>query len=142
MEMTDQKVKVHGIKLLEVKVRELGIKQTKPLNLEDIDGFFFNIQTGHSKYINNQMSVGMIVTGSMPVAEGEESPLSIIVDLFGIFHVDEEVFDVNMLNRWASENAPMILFPFVRENIYALAIRCGISGLMLPLISVPTLATK
>jgi preprotein translocase subunit SecB len=37
------------------------------------------------------------------------------------------------------KNAPAILFPFLREQAYALSIRCGFPPFILPLIQLPSI---
>ena len=48
-------------------------------------------------------------------------------------------FSVEQLPSWAKVNAPMILFPFLREQVYALTARCGYNPIILPMIHVPTI---
>ena len=42
------------------------------------------------------------------------------------------------LNDWAEKNAPLILVPFVRENIYSLASRAKVNTIV-PLFTLPSI---
>ena len=57
----------------------------------------------------------------------------------GVFKVDETKFAKTHIEDWANRNAPIILYPYLREQAYALTIRCGYPGLIIPLLTVPTI---
>jgi len=61
------------------------------------------------------------------------------IELSGEFEIDENQFDKKYINDWAMKNAPAILFPFLREQAYALSIRCGFPPFIIPLIQLPSI---
>lgn len=60
------------------------------------------------------------------------------VSILGDFRVDEAKFPMEKLIRWSDINAPFILYPFLREQIFALTARCGFRPVILPMVTVPT----
>jgi Preprotein translocase subunit SecB len=60
------------------------------------------------------------------------------VHIMGDFRVDEATFPMEKLLRWSSVNAPFILYPFLREQVFALTARCGFRPVILPMVTVPT----
>lgn len=60
------------------------------------------------------------------------------VHILGDFRVDESNFPLDKLMRWSDVNAPYIMYPFLREQVYALTARCGFRPVVLPMITVPT----
>jgi hypothetical protein len=60
------------------------------------------------------------------------------VHIMGNFAVDEKAFPIDKLIRWSDVNAPYILYPFLREHVYALTARCGFRPVILPMVTVPT----
>ncbi|MBA6244615.1 MULTISPECIES: protein-export chaperone SecB [Psychrobacter] len=61
---------------------------------------------------------------------------SLEVDIFGVFTLEGE-FPRDKLEHWSNYNAPLILLPYVRENVAALCARSDLN-FHLPLIEVPT----
>jgi len=66
-----------------------------------------------------------------------ESPFYIRVALAGKFSVDIDNFPVNEVENWGKMNAPIILYPFLREHIYGLASRAGIKEVIIPMLTLP-----
>ncbi len=71
--------------------------------------------------------------------EFAQYPLHLRVALAGQFLVNEEEFPKERVDEWARVNAPFILYPYVREQIYSLTARCGFSPFLLPLVELPTI---
>jgi preprotein translocase subunit SecB len=73
----------------------------------------------------------------------EGALFDLLVELMGVFEVvnddPESGFNVEFIKQWARENAPMILYPYVREQMYGLTSRAGYSGVILPLMELPTI---
>lgn len=65
----------------------------------------------------------------------DKAPFQLTVELIGIFTVGDE-FPFDKIENFAKENAPLILMPYIRENIYALSSRTGLD-IILPLVQVP-----
>jgi len=51
----------------------------------------------------------------------------------GIFEVDEDKFPFKFIQNWAEKNAPLILYPYLREQVFSLSSRAGFGGTLLPL---------
>ena len=104
--------KLHPIQLEEILVEELELKirDIKKAREEDITSEF-SLKTGHSNYLK--------------------------VKLHGVFSVGEN-FPSEFVNDWAEKNAPLILVPFVRENIYSLASRAKVNTIV-PLFTLPSI---
>ena len=58
----------------------------------------------------------------------------------GVFIVDETRFPIEKIHIWAEQNAPLILYPYVREAAFSLTSRVlKDSAALLPLLTVPTI---
>lgn len=129
--------KPHAIQLIELRVAELAFKVNlsapKDSALEE-----FSIATAHSDYDaeKHQIRVKMrVVSGD---DDDEDSILNLKVELLGVFEIDEKEFPVDKVIHWAEHNAPLVLYPYVRENVYSLTSRAGFTEALLPLIEIPT----
>jgi preprotein translocase subunit SecB len=131
--------KLHGIQLISVNVVELFIKVNVPLNEKMAEDSDLSLKSGHGDYDEDNRTIQVGVQLDYGMGEESKTPYSMRIELFGDFEVDEELFDKEHLEHWARKNAPLILFPFLREHAYALAIRCGFDPLILPLLQVPAL---
>lgn len=132
---TKKAYKLHAIQLIELRVAELGIK----VDLEaprDTGLPEFTIETGRSNYDpeTHQIQVRMRVVAG----EGEDDVVSLRVEIHGRFEVDESSFPMDKLDHWADHNAPMVLYPYIREHVYSLTSKVGLPEGLLPLIEIPT----
>ena len=64
------------------------------------------------------------------------------VEILGLFNVDDERFPIKSVHSWAKQNAPLILYPYLREQVFSLTSRAGFEGTLLPLFQVPTFSAK
>ena len=67
----------------------------------------------------------------------QEDGFNIQIDIFGIFAL-EGSFPRDKLDHWSSNNAPLRLMPYVRENVASLCVRSDLN-FHLPLVEVPTI---
>lgn len=67
------------------------------------------------------------------------APFALRVRLVGEFQFDESRFPMEKIDQWSEQNAPIILFPYMREQIFSLTARSGFRPLILPLVQVPTI---
>ena len=142
---------LHPIQLRFVAVRELHINSFFPPSTASYTAAAGNLETTSSPFDNatHLLQTGIIYqSGRMtePSVEeidamraSQEQPFRIRVHLVAEFKVDVAKFSVEQLPSWAKVNAPMILFPFLREQVYALTARCGYNPIILPMIHVPTI---
>ncbi|MDA3902457.1 MAG: protein-export chaperone SecB [Desulfuromusa sp.] len=129
----------HPIQLNNIFVRELHIVANNPPDEEvGVAGDKIAFLTGHTEYDQEDQEISVSAKIECGFEEENDQPYSIRIAIVGSFHVDEDKFDVKDLEDWARRNAPLILFPYLREHAYALTSRCGFKPLILPLMEVPT----
>lgn len=136
---SEEPLELYPIQLADLGVRELSIRALVPPEGSDtrIDLKDCSIITGHGDYDTEKktISVGL----KLEVGGKKDDLVTMKIELLGLFQVlDEKVFPVNRISEWAAGNAPVILYPFLREHVYALTARCGFKPLTLPLVVVPT----
>ena len=132
---------LHPIQLISLNVMELSIKVNQPPESADLklDEKGFSLRTGRSEYDeeNHIIQVGV----KLEIGEEKEdqkSAFTMRIVLGGVFKVDETKFLKTHIQDWAKRNAPIILYPYLREQVFALTARCGFPGMILPLLEVPT----
>lgn len=128
----------HPIQLVALKVLELTISVNPEFDQEqDLDPKWFALTTGHSKYDDENRTIPVKVKAQIKSEEGN-APFDLLVELLGIFEVDDQRFPITFVEDWARRNAPLILYPYLREQVYSLTSRCGFEGALLPLLELPT----
>lgn len=133
--------KLYPIQATYIGVRELYIKTNRPPSPTiGLDGKDYQISTGHTQYDEETHVIQVAAIVEMG-DENEESafPFHLKVDIFGEFRVNEELFPAGRIYEWAKSNAFFILYPYIREQVYALSARCGFSPVLLPLLEIPTI---
>lgn len=130
---------MHPIKLSSVNVKELSIILKNHPSQINIGEGELNFQSAGTAYNAEIHSFAVFVKVEIGYDERtEDSPIMLKVEMFGEFEVDEEKFDIEQLDDFKERNAPAILFPYLREQVYALSMRAGIDPVLMPLIVVPT----
>lgn len=129
--------KPHAIQLTDLRVSELSIQVDLSVPRDASIGGF-NIETGRSVYDHEAHQIQVKMRVSMGNQEGETSPFQLTVELHGNFEVDESAFDIKFIEDWADKNAPLVLYPYVREQVYSLTSRAGFPEALLPLLEIPT----
>lgn len=132
-------LKLHPIKLLNIQILELHLRindLTKAFKPDEEGSRKFTFSSGFSEYNaeNKIIAVGTKVEIGM---SGEQHPFSMRVELVGEFQVNNETFPVEKIPHWAKHNAPILLIPYLREQVYSLSLRCGLNPVLLPLVEVP-----
>ncbi|MDH0348316.1 protein-export chaperone SecB [Aeromonas dhakensis] len=153
--MTTPTFKRHAIQLQSLQVIELSLKVLDQIVIDKSDDFSpngFSIESGYSPYdekhhsiaVRMRVVVGEDIEGSeerdgiSTTSDNTENPLYVHVEVQGVFSVDPEHFPIQHIEDWASKNAPYILYPYIREHVYALTARVNVKPLLLPLFEVPT----
>jgi preprotein translocase subunit SecB len=135
---TENKLKMHPIQIVDIKVLTLSIDVDPTLEQRKLpDSGSFRLYHGHSEFNNETSQIGVKVGASISMDE-DESPFDLTVELIGIFDVNQSEFNVEYINDWSSKNAPLILYPYLREHVHALTYKAGFDGVLLPLFIVPT----
>ncbi len=132
----------HPIQIESVNVVELSIKMKEPVHKDlEIDLSHMSFTVARTEYDNDNKTIMVGLICDLKDSEESEKinlPFSLRVELFGAFSVDEKRFDLAHINDWAERNAPFILYPYLREQVYSLTMRCGIPPVNVPLVEVPT----
>ncbi|MCK9377544.1 MAG: protein-export chaperone SecB [Syntrophobacterales bacterium] len=138
-EKKDFNISPHPIQLISLNIEELSIKVKKHPQAVDLksDSGEFNLRTGHSEYDEENQIIQVGIKLEIKGKEGQENPFDMTVAMSGIFKVDETRFKKSNIEDFANRNAPIILYPYLREQAYALTIRCGFPGIIIPLLTVP-----
>ena len=135
--------KLHAIQLDSVKVIELFIRSNhRPEHTTQADTAQFSLTSSHSPYDPEKKELRVIAGVEIGMGKKPTTPFSMKIQLMGFFTIDDSKFDLSQLDDWADRNAPLILYPFLREHSFALSARCGFNPVLLPLMQVPTLIPK
>lgn len=123
-----------GVKELSIKAQRRGGPSVK------VGEGSFSMTDGHSEYDSEKKTIQLVLRGEIGKEDFSDNvPFHLIAEIVGEFSVDETRFPLDKLDPWASRIAPMVLYPYLRENVYSLTQRCGFSAVILPLFEVPTL---
>lgn len=130
----------HPISIISIFPVNLSIKANEEPNPLEGRKLVYSIQSAHNNY--NLKKKTIIVRLKFEIAKEEEQellpPYEMIVELVARFKVDEKKFSVDNIEDWANRNAPIVMYPYLRERVYALTIQAGFKPLLLPLVEVPT----
>jgi preprotein translocase subunit SecB len=138
----DDKFKKHPIQLVGLNVLELSLKVNPEVDSEnEMEEGGFTLNVSHSDYDEKESSIAVKVSAVIGSSDGK-APFDLFVELLGVFKVNAEKFPLVHLSDWASSNAPLILYPYLREHVYGLTTRCGFSPPLLPLLEVPTIRVQ
>lgn len=139
-EKKDFKPILHAIQLISLNIEELFIKVNKHPQSADLTSGSeeFNLRSGHSEYDEKEHIIQVGIKLEIKAKEGQETPFDMRVVIGGVFKVDETKFAKTDIDDWANRNAPFVLYPYLREQAFALTVRCGFPGIILPLLEIPT----
>lgn len=142
----------HPIQLRDVKVLELFISANPScMSTQDSDCDIENSEFGfyhtHSKY--DEETKSFIVKVAAVIGREEEdkdkeptTEFDLRAELLGVFEVDDSTFPMEHIEAFASRNAPLIMYPYLREQVYSLTTRAGFESTVLPLFEVPAFKLK
>ena len=108
---------------------ELRIKTHAPANLSlEYDGADFDLDIAHSDYFAEekriQISTRITVGTENPEIEADGSvrgiPFFLNLEVVGIFEVNDSEFPADRIYEWANTNAMYIMYPYLREHVFAL----------------------
>ncbi|MEZ9316501.1 protein-export chaperone SecB [Vibrio lentus] len=137
----------HPVQLREIKVLKLSIEDNpdfeKEHSSEDFSDFGFYHQ--HSDYdaeaqvfwVKVKAVIGESDDDCETEEDSKEAPFNMEVELVGLFSVDESSFNVEHIDSFARRNAPLVIYPYLREHVYSLTSRAGYDSTLLPLFEVP-----
>lgn len=137
-----QNFQAHPIQLASLNVAELHIEpNVAPDKKTGVEESEVTISSAYSEYDEEENLISVAVKAEVGMSGDSDSPppFSMRVEVTGNFTVvDKERFPMDEIQHWAEFNAPMILFPYVREHVFSLTARCGFDPMILPLLEVPT----
>lgn len=136
----DTHARVHPIQLKSLGVRELSIISNVPPDREiEADVNQCSIRIGITDYDSKTKAIMVTLRLEYGTKRDDvDAPFTLKIEIVGFFEVDESQFPVQHISHWASNNAPLILYPYLREHAFGLSSRCGFRPLLLPLLEVPT----
>lgn len=136
--MSNSKFTRHAIQLRDLKVLTLSLKINPEKEQDKLPEFgSFRLYHGYSEFDDESQQIAVKI-GIEIDSNQDDSPFDLEVELLGVFNVDLERFKEEFIEDWASKNAPLILYPYLREQVHGLTNRAGFEGLLLPLFEVPT----
>jgi preprotein translocase subunit SecB len=153
MSQEPETLKLYPIQATHIGPRELYIRANLPpaesLGIEESD---YVLTVGHSAYDEETKVIQIAVRieaghslksleKSPQVSDGDPSeevtPYHLRIELSGHFMVDDSVFPAERIYDWANTNAIFIMYPYLREHVFALTARSGFRPMLLPLVEVP-----
>ena len=132
----------HPIQLSHLGIAEFSFKSTRPPRPSDTvppDTVEIKINNAlNQEHKELQVSIRASVGQKDKLEENLETlPYYFTVRVVGTFHITDK-FPMEHVKRWAEENAPFVIFPYLREIVYSLTTRAGFPPILLPLVEVPT----
>lgn len=133
--------KKHPINMVSIFPLCLSIKaNVEPNPLEGVK-VPYSLKTASSKYDKENKIISVKVKFEIADGKGDKEqqpPFVMFVELMARFKVDDSAFPMDKIDDWAKRNAPIIIYPYLREHVYALTLRAGFMPMLLPLVEVPT----
>lgn len=131
--------KWHPIQIRDLGVRELYIRSNRPPSVEQgAEPTDCSIRVVTTPYDKEEKQIAVSLKLESGVKEDEKkAPYVMKIEVIGIFDVDDSRFPLEHIYDWAQKNAPMIIYPYLREHAFGLSSRCGFKPLLLPLLEVP-----
>lgn len=139
----------HPIQLREIKVLKLSIEDNPAFDgdfaKEDFSDFgFYHMHSDYDAesqtfFVKVKAVIGQVEDGCEqgPDEELTVAPFNMVVELAGLFSVDESSFKTEYIDSFARRNAPLLVYPYLREHVYSLTNRAGYDPALLPLFEVP-----
>lgn len=133
----------HPIQLFDIEILHLsfekgGLEAESSVDDGDPDKGHFKFFHAHSNYNEEHKTFAVKVKATVDNSASEdEVPYTINVEILGGFRVDDESFPLESIPSFAERNAPLVLYPYLREQVFGLASRAGIEQPILPLFEVP-----
>jgi preprotein translocase subunit SecB len=152
--MSIENFKLHAVQLKALQVLKLMIEVHDPGKAlsDDYEVAEYSLETGRSEFNAENSTINVVMrirAGKCAIDEGNDNsvdkneifaaqPVSFLVEVGGTFEIDTTLFSPNHINHFAETNAPLIIYPYVREQVYGLSTRVGIKAMLLPLLEIPT----
>jgi hypothetical protein len=105
-----------------------------------IDAGEFVVGTGRSDYVADRKMIDVSVvfeSGKKDTAGTDGRPYYLRMEIKGRFKIDTDKFKPEQIQQWAESAAPYVLFPYLREQVYAFSVRCGFMPVLVPIYQLP-----
>ncbi|NAT66929.1 hypothetical protein CU664_28615, partial [Pseudomonas syringae pv. actinidifoliorum] len=126
----------HPIQLVNITVDELYIKS---LDRDFSDKNYpkeFSLTVSRSEYDSDEKAISVRLELNLaPDGNEIDRPFEMRILIAGHFEVDEDNFDVTLVDKFAEVNAPILLIPYMREQAYSLSLRAGMEPVIFPLVT-------
>jgi len=108
------------------------------------DYAFWEIGAGHSDFNKQTHEIDVFMTFGDPKdpPADQKPPCKFTVTVAGRFQVDTTVFKEENIEAWAKSTGPYLLFPYLREQVYALSTRARLRPIIIPVFKIPTALTN
>ncbi len=126
-------IQLDSMDVISMSFERMGIED---IDRDDLDNF--NFTHGYNEYNEEHKLFGVKVKAEVFSPQESDDCYKIIVELAGLFTVDESKFNIEHIYSFAAQNAPLILYPYLREQVYGMSARAGVEMPILPLFVVPT----
>jgi preprotein translocase subunit SecB len=135
MELNEHTYKKFGIQLARVIVRQFDFKMKNPNVSVNPQTVLDKIKllSGFSEYDKEDKS---FISGVKAIIDDESLSFSCSVDIIGFFEVKEDI-STEKIKYFAEKNSPYILQPYLREHLYSITLRGGITPIILDLKEIP-----
>lgn len=131
-------IKKHAIQLVDLKIIELSFQaRNSSAFRDDLEIEELSLISGYTDFDEKNKTINVKVKATIG-DDDDDYPLRLIVDIRGKFSVNTDEFEIENIESWAKRNAPLILYPYVRENVYSLSSRVGLKDVLLPLLEIPS----
>lgn len=128
----------HPIQLESMDVIAMSFERKDIENIDSDDLDNFNFYHAYNEYNQEEKLFGIKIKAEVFAPKEADEHFVIVVELAGLFKVDESKFNIEHIESFAAQNAPLILYPYLREQVYGMASRAGVEMPILPLFVVPT----
>jgi preprotein translocase subunit SecB len=112
---------------------EMSIKRNEEKMGEEVLPEGFSLINGVSAFDDSDKTIMVKISA---VVDDKDAAFSLTVTLVGVFVLEDDNFKQH-IDRWAEVNAPMILYPYLREHVFSLTTKAGFLGTLLPLFQMP-----
>lgn len=134
--MATEEMKKHPIQLIDIRVNDITFKRMN----DSVGEINVTSRVAFGKAVYSP-DVEIIKCGVKAECQGKhdnEIEFILTVEIIGIFSIEKATFSIDMVPAWQEKNAPYILMPFLREQVYSLSLRTGIPQIIIPMAIVPT----
>ncbi len=125
----------HPVQLKSAEVNEIQFKSNL-VSLKGIKVSEFTLSFARSDYVEEDRCIDILLGFEAGDVDLGKEKYFIKVLLRGRLITSAEM-PREKVEAWAEKAAPFVLMPYLREQVYSLSVRCGMSPVTVPLYQVP-----